>query len=229
MYVPAHFSMTPEQIVTALSTMSVANLVTCHDSGMVATLLPFVHVPADEGFGTLVGHVARNNRQWVDERHGEALAIVGPNDHYVSPRWRTAGDAAGTVVPTWNYVAIHVYGDLVAHDDATWTRDVVTRLTAVHEQGREHPWAPEDLVPGHLDRQLRAIVGIELKVTRVEAKAKLSQNISVPDVEGVIAGLRSAGDDASAQLLTEVALPAARKRAALLADVAAGYARRTHS
>ncbi|HON73728.1 MAG: FMN-binding negative transcriptional regulator [Actinomycetales bacterium] len=228
MYVPAHFSMTPAQIDDVLRRMTVANLVTAHEGGLQATLLPFLYRPgADGSLGALVGHVARNNRQWSEPRLGDALAIVGANDHYVSPRWRTAGDAAGSVVPTWNYVTVHAYGDLVAHDDLDWTREVVERLSAQHEDHRLHPWTSEDLLPGQLDKMMRAIVGVELRISRVEAKAKLSQNVSVPDVEGIIAGLRTDGDEVSADLLTEVSLPAAQRRAELLAGVAAGHARRT--
>lgn len=228
MYVPAHFAMTPDQVQEVLHRHTVANLVTVHEDGPVATLLPLLYQPG-EGLGSLVGHVARNNRQWLEPTLAETLVIVGGNDHYVSPRWRTDGDAAHTVVPTWNYVTVHAYGQLIAHDDVEWTQDVVSRLSARHEAHRPHPWTVADLVEGHLERQLRAIVGIEVQLTRVEAKAKLSQNVSVADVHGIIEGLRDAGDEISADLVAEVSLPAAQRRAALLADVAAGHARRTGS
>jgi transcriptional regulator len=226
MYVPAHFAMTPEQVQEALHRHTVANLVTVHADGPVATLLPFLY-QSGEGLGSLLGHVARNNRQWLEPTVAETLVIVGGNDHYVSPRWRTEGDAAHTVVPTWNYVTVHVYGRLVPHDDAAWTMDVVSKLSARHEEHRPHPWSVTDLVEGQLERQLRAIVGIEVQITRVEAKAKLSQNVSVADVQGIIEGLRGDGDEASAELLSAVSLPAARRRAALLSDVADGHRRRT--
>jgi transcriptional regulator len=102
------------------------------------------------------------------------------------------------VVPTWNYVTAHVYGRLVVHDDVEWVEALVRKLTDKHEAGSATPWsmddAPERFIRGHL----RAIVGVELLITRIEAKAKLSQNRSVADVDGVIAGLRERGDEASA-------------------------------
>jgi transcriptional regulator len=102
------------------------------------------------------------------------------------------------VVPTWNYVTAHVYGRLVVHDDPAWTEDLVRRLTAKHEAGRMRPWSVDDAPPAYIQGQLRAIVGIELEITRVEAKAKQSQNRSAADIDGVIAGLRERGDAESA-------------------------------
>jgi transcriptional regulator len=91
-------------------------------------------------------------------------------------------------------VTAHVYGWFVVHDDPVWTEDLVRRLTAKHEAYRDHPWSVDDAPRAFIEGQLRAIVGVELVVSRIEAKAKLSQNRPAADVEGVIAGLRARGD-----------------------------------
>ena len=121
----------------------------------------------------------------------------GP-DAYISPGWYASKAEHGRVVPTWNYVTAHVYGRFVVHDDPVWTEDLVRRLTTKHEAYRDHPWSVDDAPRSFIDGQLRAIVGIELEITRIEAKAKLSQNRPAADVEGVIAGLRERGDKESA-------------------------------
>ena len=148
--------------------------------------------------GALHGHLARNNAQWKRESLGEALVIVRGPDAYISPGWYASKAEHGRVVPTWNYVTAHVYGRLVVHDDPVWTENLVRRLTAKHEARRDHPWSVDDAPRHFIEGQLRAIVGIELEITRIEAKAKLSQNRPDADVEGVIAGLRERGDEASA-------------------------------
>jgi transcriptional regulator len=101
-------------------------------------------------------------------------------------------------VPTWNYVTAHVYGRFTVHDDPAWTEDLVRRLTTKHEADRAHPWSVDDAPRAYIEGQLRAIVGVELEITRIEAKAKLSQNRPAADIAGVIAGLRERGDTASA-------------------------------
>jgi transcriptional regulator len=119
--------------------------------------------------------------------------VRGP-DAYITPGWYASKAEHGRVVPTWNYVTAHVYGRLVVHDDPVWTEDLVRRLTAKHEAYRDHPWSADDAPRPFIEGQLRAIVGVELEITRIEAKAKLSQNRPAADVEGVIAGLRERGD-----------------------------------
>jgi transcriptional regulator len=97
-------------------------------------------------------------------------------------------------VPTWNYVTAHVYGELIVHDDVEWLATNVSRLTAKHEAGRELPWSVADAPAAFVTGQLRAIVGVELRITRIEAKAKLSQNRPAADIDGVVAGTRAEGD-----------------------------------
>jgi transcriptional regulator len=199
MYIPAHFAPDDATVADLLHNHGAADLVTLTDEGLVATMLPFVYVPPsaehDAGeHGALHGHVARNNEQWKLPARGESLVIVRGPDSYISPGWYASKAEHGRVVPTWNYVTAHVYGRLVVHDDAAWTEDLVRRLTAKHESRRERPWSADDAPRAFIEGQLRAIVGVELLITRVEAKAKLSQNRSAADVAGVITGLRERGD-----------------------------------
>jgi transcriptional regulator len=209
MYIPAHFAMDEAAVAELLHRHGAADLVTVTPSGLVATMLPFVYVPpaaGTDGLGALHGHLARNNEQWRLGSAGEALAIVrGPNA-YISPGWYASKAEHGRVVPTWNYVTAHVYGELVVRDDAVWTEDLVRRLTAKHEGQRERPWSVDDAPRSFIEGQLRAIVGIELQITRVEAKAKLSQNRPAVDVDGVIAGLRERGDSVSADAVEQARL-----------------------
>ena len=195
MYIPAHFAPDPALVDELLHQHGAADLVTQTERGLVATMLPFVYVPSAGARGALHGHLARSNDQWKLPAAGESLAIVRGPDAYVSPGWYAAKTEHGRVVPTWNYVTAHVYGRLVVHDDPGWTEDLVRRLTVKHEASRDHPWSVDDAPRNFIEGQLRAIVGIELEITRVEAKAKLSQNRPAADVDGVIAGLRERGDE----------------------------------
>jgi transcriptional regulator len=196
MYIPAHFAPDEAAVDELLRNHGAADLVTQTSAGLVATMLPFVYVPpADTGpLGALHGHVARNNDQWKLETTGESLVIVRGPDAYITPGWYASKAEHGRVVPTWNYLTAHVYGRLVVHDDPVWTEDLVRRLTTKHEAYRDHPWSVDDAPRAFIEGQLRAIVGIELEITRIEAKAKLSQNRPPADVDGVIAGLRERGE-----------------------------------
>ncbi|RDV10974.1 FMN-binding negative transcriptional regulator [Arthrobacter sp. RT-1] len=198
MYIPAHFAVTPDDVQDLLTRPGALNLVTMTPQGLLATLLPFVFDPTVGEHGALQGHVARNNTQWSEPVTGEALAIIQGEDAYISPSWYASKAEHGRVVPTWNYTTAHVYGRLVIHDDPEWLEPQVRRLTGVHEAGFEHPWSMDDAPERFISGQLRAIVGVELVIARIEAKAKLSQNRPEADVDGVIAGLSGRGHAESA-------------------------------
>lgn len=166
---------------------------------MLATLLPFIYEPSIGSNGALLGHVARNNPQWKTPVLGEALAIVAGPDAYISPSAYAAKREHGRVVPTWNYVTAHVYGNLVIHEDSAWLDGLVRRLTVKHEAAFADQWSVDDAPPEFVAGQLRAIVGVELVISRIEAKAKLSQNRSEADVEGVVAALAARGEHESAE------------------------------
>jgi len=204
MYVPSHFAASDVEVRQLLESGALVDLVSLGSDGLVSTPLPMLFVPSSGGLGSLQGHVARNNPHWAsehrarDERVGnqsslaadvESLAIVRGPDAYVSPSWYASKAEHGRVVPTWNYLTAHVYGRLVVHDSADWLRDLVTRLTDVYEAANGSSWQVSDAPGPFIEGQLRAIVGVELEITRVEAKAKLSQNRSEADQAGVVAGL----------------------------------------
>ena len=199
MYIPAHFAAGDATVHELLTRHGAADLITLTADGLLATMLPFAYESAAGQRGALYGHVARNNDQWRKPAQGESLAIVRGPDAYVSPSWYAAKAEHGRVVPTWNYVTAHVYGRLVVHDDPAWVEDVVRRLTAKHEAARLENPAPRKFIEG----QLRAIVGLELQITRIEAKAKLSQNRPETDVPGIVAGLTARGDERSAQAVEQ--------------------------
>ena len=171
-------------------------LVTASGDGLFATHLPFVVHRTRGAHGTIEAHVARANPH--HERTiigGEALLIVSGPDAYVTPSWYATKTEHGKVVPTWNYVAVHVYGALRFIDDDAFLERHLTELVDRHERGRPEPWAITDAPPAFVSQSRRAIVGVELTITRVEGKWKMSQNRSAADVDGVVRGL-GASDDA---------------------------------
>jgi transcriptional regulator len=172
-----------------------AEFVTVDPDGVpVATLLPIMW----DG-DVVLAHMARANPQWKSIPAGRAgnrapagspaLLICSGAEAYISPSWYAAKAEHGRVVPTWNYSAVHLSGTVRVHEDRDWLRDVVTRLTGMHEDGRAEPWQPSDAPEEYIEGQLGGIVGLEITVTRVEGKAKLSQNRSEDDRRGVVAGL----------------------------------------
>lgn len=200
MYIP-HFNVMddPTDIRAFVETIGSAEIVTVAPDGTpVATLLPILW-SADGS--TVIAHLARANQHWRHISPGSrALAIVAGPQAYVSPAWYASKAEHGRVVPTWNYSAVHLTGTVTVHDDAGWVRTAVTRLTERHEHPREQPWAVTDAPPAYVDKQLKAIVGLEMTVERVEAKAKLSQNRSDADRSGVIEGLRAEGGEREQQV-----------------------------
>jgi transcriptional regulator len=141
----------------------------------------------------VVAHLARANPHWRELElapRTPALVIVTGPDAYVSPSWYAAKEEHGKVVPTWNYSAVHLTGPVQVHHDPAWLRAAVEQLTDEHERSREEPWRVADAPESYVEGQLRGIVGVELTVTGVEGKAKLSQNRSRADRAGVVDGLR---------------------------------------
>lgn len=196
---PKHFEMREQQVEELLRHHGAGELITFSgDVGLSATLLPFVYEPAKDGFGSLLGHLARNNDQWRQEPVGEAMVLLRGPDGYVTPTWYAATREHGRVVPTWNYETVHVFGQLVVRDELEYVRRVVELLTEKHEAGRDPAWAVADAPLDFIESQLRAIVGVELVITRIEGKAKLRQNRSAADVEGVTQGLIADGQAAMA-------------------------------
>ena len=204
MYVPAHFEMPPDEARAWLTGVRAADLITVSDQRLVATFLPLLYEAERH---VLLGHVARNNDHWrAAGGNVESLVILRGPDDYVSPSWYATKREHGRVVPTWNYTTLQVYGRLVAHDDVEWLRGLVTRLTNQHEATQAEPWHVADAPARYIDGQLRAIVGLELVITRVEAKAKLSQNRSIADRSGVVSGLNEVGTPHAVALAEQMRL-----------------------
>ena len=213
MYVPAHFSMTAEQVRTVLESGSAGDLVTVGPGGPVATYVPMLFEPASpagDGLGSLIGHVSRVNYQWRSP--GEALFILHGPDDFIEADWLNTPGSAN--VPTWNYVTVHVYGRLVVHDDPAWMLAAVRRLSAAHGDASVDAMGTEEV-----GRLLRAIVGVELVISRVDGKAKMSQNKTPAAVAQVIDGLRASGGEATAEWMAENSQPRAQAKADLLAGI----------
>lgn len=204
MYTPKHFSVDDEQAAAFLSRVQAADLVTMTEEGLVATFLPLIFDGEAGAHGVLLGHVARKNDQWSRRPIGEALVIAHGEDAYIHPGWYPTKAEHGRVVPTWNYTTAHVYGELVVHDDVDWVDTLVRRLTSRQEEGRERPWSVDEAPAEFHAGQLRAIVGIELVISRVEVKFKMSQNQRDDNIDGVVEGLTVEGRNDVAQVVRSV-------------------------
>jgi transcriptional regulator len=192
MYLPSSFA--ERDLPTLFAFMEahpLATLVTNSPTGLFATHLPLVLDRAAGPNGTLFGHVARANphARHATEGATEALVIFTGPDAYITPEWYATKHETGRVVPTWNYIAVHAYGLLRLHDDPSFLRPHLERLTRQHEGGRPKPWQMSDAPADYIEQQLKAIVGVELEISRVEGKWKMSQNRVAADVDGVIQGL----------------------------------------
>jgi transcriptional regulator len=188
MYRPRFNAIDDEQELRAMvAAVGAAELITVGSDGYPrATLLPILW---EEDL--VIAHLARANRHWreIDE-NAPVLLVCGGPQAYISPSWYASKAEHGKVVPTWNYSTVHLKGRASVHEDSEWLRGAVTALTERHEHWRAHPWAVTDAPSEFVESQLRAIVGVEIRLESVEGKAKLSQNRSEADQLGVVAGLR---------------------------------------
>jgi len=205
MYVPRFNALDDDEAIRAMVlTIGSAELITVGEDGYpLSTRLPVVW----DG-DRLVLHIARANPHWrsiPSDRDVPALAVVTDAEAYVSPAWYATKAEHGRVVPTWNYSAVHFSGRVQRHDDPDWVRSAVTLLTEQQESSRAEPWAVTDAPARYIDKQLRAIVGLEVTIEAVEGKAKLSQNRSEEDRSGVIEGLRSEGGSREHQVADAMA------------------------
>ena len=205
MYQPTHFQQTdPEQLTALMQAHPLATLVRVQDGVLTADHVPMIYEP-DTGAGTLRGHIARANPLW---RHGgPVMAVFQGVQAYVSPSWYPSKAATHKVVPTWNYQVVHAHGTLRAVEDRDWLHALVSRLTGRHEGGRTVPWGVDDAPADFVEQLLRAIVGIEISVMRLEGKWKLSQNRSAEDRAGTADGL-AAEPDADARAMAGLIRPA---------------------
>lgn len=202
MYVPAHFQMTAEQIRQVLGTAPVGYLVSHGPDGLAASWVPMVFEP---GANRLLGHLARVNRQW--EHAGEVLFLVHGPDAYIPAS--LAGGRPGAQNPTWNHVSVQIRGELVAHPEPEWLIEALRKLNCAHADP-----AADD--PAGQAGQLRALVGIEVRITEVLGKAKMSQHKSPELVEAQIAELDGSS---AAEWMAQHSLPRAVDKARMLAEL----------
>jgi transcriptional regulator len=193
MYIPSSFA--ERDLPTLLAFIEahpLAALVTSSaKDGLIATHLPLVLDRANGPMGTLFGHFARANphaRVLADETVQAMVIFTGP-DAYVTPTWYRTKQETGRVVPTWNYVAVHAYGTLRLRDDPDFLRGHLEALTLKHEGARPQPWQLGDAPEDYIGQQMKAIVGVEFTVDRLDGKWKMSQNRPDTDIDGVIRGL----------------------------------------
>jgi transcriptional regulator len=202
MFIPPPFQVPDAGVRRMLQDATLAYLVTPAERGLHVTPLP---VRYDVERNSLTGHVSRANPHWRDPApEAESLAILPGIDGYISPSLYATKADTGEVVPTWNYEVVAAYGRLDIHDDPVWLRRQVGELTDHHEARQQHPWSVEDSPESFVDRQLRAIVGVELVISRWEGKAKMSQNQPEANRRSVIAGLAASADSADQELVRRI-------------------------
>jgi transcriptional regulator len=201
MYTPKHFAETRAEVLHGLiRDRPFATVVAQAANGLVAN-----HLPLEQVDGVLHGHVARGNE--LAQMDGAEVLVVFQGPHgYVSPNWYPTKHETGREVPTWNYAVAHVHGRLKVIEDAAWLRALLDRLTDHHEASEPQPWHVGDAPNDHVEKSLRAIVGIEIAIERIEGKFKLSQNHPERNRLGVIAGLHRRDGDGDAELAALMAL-----------------------
>lgn len=164
-------------------------------NGLDANHIPFELDPDSGEFGVLTAHVARANPVWQDCRDGtNVLVVFRGHAHYISPTWYPSKHETHRQVPTWNYEVVHAHGRLTVMDEERFVRRVVARLTRTHEAGEPKPWKMGDAPPDYIDTMLKAVVGIEIQITKLEGKSKLSQNREARDRKSAAQALIRKGE-----------------------------------
>jgi len=197
MYVPAHFDEPRREVLYELIEQAPLGVLFTHGrSGMDANHLPF-HLSRDEGAeGVLHCHVARANPVWQEIATGdEVLVVFRAADAYISPNWYPSKREFKKQVPTWNYRVVHAHGRVTIRDDERYVRTVIARLTKTHESPQANPWKMTDSPKDFIDMMVKNIVGIEIAVTKLVGKMKLSQNKETRDILEAGATLKQRGSD----------------------------------
>ncbi len=206
MYNPPHFQEERTDVLHQLiREHSLASVVTLGPDGLIANHVPLLLDPEPGPLGTLRGHVSRMNPQWRDSLpHISALAMFQGPSAYITPSWYRTREETGKVVPTYNYVVVHAHGPLRIYEDPELLLRNVRALTELHEAPLARRWSVEDAPADFIREQLKGIVGIEIPILRLEGKWKVSQNRVSADRQGVIEGLRDAGDPQSLAMADQV-------------------------
>ena len=205
MYIPAHFLIkNPQDIHTIIREHPLGALVTLGPDGLDANHIPFELDPSHGAHGLLTAHVARANPVWQQCQDGaDVLVIFRGNESYISPNWYPSKHETHRQVPTWNYEVVHVHGRLTVMDEEKFVRGVVARLTREHEASEPRPWKMGDSPPEYIAQMLKAVVGIQVEIQRIEGKAKLSQNREARDRLNAADTLLAKGAEALGKAMRE--------------------------
>jgi len=200
MYIPPHFAIQDTDVLhRIIETHPLGVLVTQSPNGLDANHIPF---ELDRARGLLLAHVARANPVWRECGDGAQVMVIFRGDEsYISPNWYPSKHEFHRQVPTWNYEVVHAHGRLTVQDQEKFVRGVVGRLTRTHEASEPKPWKMGDSAPDYIDGMLKAIVGIEISISRLEGKAKLSQNREPRDRLNAADMLASQGASALAEAM----------------------------
>ena len=195
MYIPASFSETDQQVLSELILKHpLGLLVTAGTSGLLASPIPFLYRIKD-GKPTLVAHLAKANSHWKDlVALKECLVVFQGAENYVTPGWYPSKQTTHKVVPTWNYEMVQVKGVPTVIESTDWLRGQVGDVTDAMERARQKPWKITDAPADFIDTQLKAIVGLEIKIIEIKGKWKMSQNRTLEDAQGVAKGLADSND-----------------------------------
>lgn len=196
MYVPAHFDESRTEVLHDFIQQHPFGMLVTHGAdGLDANHIPFELDPGQGGKGVLTAHVARANPVWRNVVDGdEVLVVFRAADAYISPNWYPSKHEFHKQVPTWNYMVVHAYGRITVRDDERFVRGVVGRLTRTHESSQPKPWKMTDSPKEFIDPMLKAIVGVEIEITRLVGKSKLSQNKDARDIRGAAEMLKDQAD-----------------------------------
>lgn len=207
MYVPRHFEESRIEVLHDLIEKNPLGVLFTHGrSGLDANHIPFELDKTRGQHGVLRSHVARRNPIWHDISAGdEVLVMFRAGDAYIAPGWYPSKHETKRQVPTWNYLVAHAHGRVTIHDDERYVRGVVARLTRTHEATQPDPWRMSDSPKEFIDTLLKAIVGIEIKITRLVGKSKLGQDEEVRDIVGAGQALKKQGNDVIADAMLAVA------------------------
>ena len=199
MNLPTHFREDrPERLDAFVAAHPLGALVVATPDGLEANHIPILLNRDAAGHGVQCGHVARANELWRRAADGTpALVVFGGAQCYVTPSWYPSKRTTGEVVPTWNYAVVHAHGPIRFIHERDWLLKFVSTLTDLNEKPRAAPWHVTDAPAAYVERMLRAIVGFEIAIERLEGKFKASQNRTAEDRAGVAAGLTAEGVDAA--------------------------------
>ncbi|MFM0008623.1 MULTISPECIES: FMN-binding negative transcriptional regulator [Paraburkholderia] len=206
MYLPVHFAETRKEVLhSRIAQHPFGTLITHGSSGLDANHIPFELTAEDGKLGVLRAHVARANPVWQDVANGdEVLVVFRAGDAYISPNWYPSKHELHKQVPTWNYMVVHAHGRITILDDERYVRGVVGRLTRTHEASEPKPWKMGDAPKDYVDTMVRAIVGVQIEITRLVGKSKLSQNKEARDIQGAAEALKSSGESQLADAMLTV-------------------------